>query len=81
MVFTTRCTPLPPDSPVAAPPNSLSRLRLKAIGRNKVTESRRISVHIQGTPAGAKQGYVTAGATQKTGEKTSKTVSFLREIA
>jgi hypothetical protein len=41
---------------------------------------RRIFVRIQGAPAGAKQGFVTAGATQKLGENTSKMVTLLREI-
>jgi hypothetical protein len=46
-----------------------------------MTRLRRIFVRIQAAPTGAWQDCVTAGATQKTGEKTSNMVTVLREIA
>jgi len=42
---------------------------------------RRILVLIQGASASAEHGYVTAGATPKTDQKTSRLVFHLPEIA
>jgi hypothetical protein len=42
---------------------------------------RRIFVRLQETLTGAKLGYVTAGVTPKAGERTSKVVPDLTEIA
>jgi hypothetical protein len=55
--------------------------RTKVIAGKSRTGVRRIFVRIQGAPAGAQPGYGTAGATKKTGKKTSILVCDFPEIA